>query len=271
VLGAGDAAGAQPHGRGADRRAAAQPRPLALAAERPRRALRARQHRRLRARGGRRGAAIESMNVVVGERDTETPVFSDSIRHVVVNPYWNVPDGIMERKIPGHGADPNYLAKNDMEMVDGRVRQRPGPKNSLGATSSSSRTSSTCTCTTRRTATSSRARARVQQRLRAAGAARDFARMLLRLQSDRTRTARRAAANGSEQWIKLDRPLPVYLLYFTAWVQEDGTVRFHHDVYGRTRRWTSRPRRWPLRRRSSRRCLRPDGARVVRRLIEVYR
>ena len=27
--------------------------------------------------------------------------------------------------------------------------------------------------------------------------------------------------------------MPVYLLYFTAWVQEDGTVRFHHDVYER--------------------------------------
>jgi hypothetical protein len=39
---------------------------------------------------------------------------------------------------------------------------------------------------------------------------------------------------GREQWIKLDRPLPVYLLYFTAWAQEDGTVRFHHDVYQRS-------------------------------------
>lgn len=41
-------------------------------------------------------------------------------------------------------------------------------------------------------------------------------------------------ASGSEQWIKLDRPPPVYLLYFTAWAQEDGSVRFHHDVYGRS-------------------------------------
>jgi uncharacterized coiled-coil protein SlyX len=45
------------------------------------------------------GRVIESMNVVVGQQSTETPIFSDSIRFVVVNPYWNVPDGIMERTI----------------------------------------------------------------------------------------------------------------------------------------------------------------------------
>nr|MBA2671885.1 L,D-transpeptidase family protein [Gemmatimonadota bacterium] len=54
------------------------------------------------------GRVIETMNVVVGEQSTETPIFSDSIRFVVVNPYWNVPDGIMERKIaPAMALDPN--------------------------------------------------------------------------------------------------------------------------------------------------------------------
>jgi L,D-transpeptidase YcbB len=62
----------------------------------------------------------------------------------------------------------------------------------------------------------------------------DFGKLLLRLQSDRDPDSLdRLLVAGAEQWIKLDRPLKVYLLYFTAWVQEDGTVRFHHDVYGR--------------------------------------
>jgi murein L,D-transpeptidase YcbB/YkuD len=39
-------------------------------------------------------------------------------------------------------------------------------------------------------------------------------------------------ATGSEKWITLKRPIPVYLVYFTAWVREDGTLRVHHDVYG---------------------------------------
>jgi murein L,D-transpeptidase YcbB/YkuD len=183
------------------------------------------------------GRIIESMNVVVGQRTTATPVFSDSIRFVVVNPYWNVPDGIMERTIqPAIDRDPNYLVSHDMEIFEGRVRQRPGPRNSLGRYKFMfpndfdvylhdtpdghlfSRTerafSSGCV--------------RIER-------PRDFARMLLRLQSDHDPESLDAIVEtGAEKWIKLDRPLPVYLLYFTAWVQEDGAVRFHHDVYGRS-------------------------------------
>jgi len=183
------------------------------------------------------GRVIESMNVVVGNESTATPIFADSIRHVVVNPYWNVPDGIMARTIgPAMARDPNYLVKHDMEMVDGRVRQRPGPQNSLGRykfifpnehdvylhdtpdghlfSRAERAFSSGCV--------------RIER-------PRDFARLLLRLQSNRDPDSLDPIfASGKEQWIKLDRPLPVYLLYFTAWVQEDGSVRFHHDVYGRS-------------------------------------
>jgi L,D-transpeptidase YcbB len=185
-----------------------------------------------------RGVAIEAMDVVVGQLDNQTPIFADSIRHVVVNPYWNVPDGIMARTIaPAMARDPGYLARNDMEMVDGRVRQRPGPKNSLGRykfifpnefdvylhdtpdghlfARTERAFSSGCV--------------RIER-------PRDFARMLLELQSGLDPdTLDGLVADGSERWIPLDRPLPVYLLYFTAWVQEDGTVRFHRDVYGRDR------------------------------------
>jgi L,D-transpeptidase YcbB len=183
------------------------------------------------------GRVIEAMNVVVGQRSTATPIFADSIRYVVVNPYWNVPDGIMERTIqPAMDRDPNYLASNDMEIFEGRVRQRPGALNSLGRykfifpndfdvylhdtpdghlfSRDARAFSSGCV--------------RIER-------PRDFARMLLRMQSDRDPDSLDAIlAAGTERWIKLDRPLPVYLLYFTAWAREDGTVRFHHDVYGRS-------------------------------------
>jgi L,D-transpeptidase YcbB len=183
------------------------------------------------------GRIIESMNVVVGQRITATPVFADSIRFVVVNPYWNVPDGIMERTIqPGIDNDPDYLVKHDMEVFEGRVRQRPGARNSLGRykfifpndfdvylhdtpdghlfSRDERAFSSGCV--------------RLER-------PRDFARLLLRLQSERDPDSLDGiVAGGKEQWIKLDRPLPVYIMYFTAWAQEDGTVRYHHDVYGRS-------------------------------------
>ena len=37
---------------------------------------------------------------------------------------------------------------------------------------------------------------------------------------------------SAEKWITLKRPVPVYITYFTAWSDEDGTLNFHHDVYG---------------------------------------
>ncbi|HSJ25956.1 MAG TPA: L,D-transpeptidase family protein [Longimicrobiales bacterium] len=182
------------------------------------------------------GRAIESMNVVVGRLDRQTPVFADSIQFVVVNPYWNVPNGIFEKDVqPKMQADPMYLVRNNMEMVDGRVRQKPGPTNSLGRfkflfpnefdvylhdsperhlfSRTSRDFSSGCI--------------RIER-------PEDFARLLLDMQTDAgSGQLDSHLTHWNEQWMRLDRPLPVYLLYFTAWVEEDGTVRFHHDVYNR--------------------------------------
>jgi L,D-transpeptidase YcbB len=183
------------------------------------------------------GRVIEAMNVVVGEQSTETPIFADSIRHVVVNPYWNVPDGIMARKIgPAMALDPDYLAKHDMEMVDGRVRQRPGPQNSLGRYKFIfPNVHDVYLHDTPEGHLFSRAERAFSSGCVRIERPRDFARLLLRLQSDHDPDSLDGIlASGSEKWIKLDRPLPVYLLYFTAWAQEDGSVRFHHDVYGRS-------------------------------------
>jgi L,D-transpeptidase YcbB len=182
------------------------------------------------------GRAVQAMNVVVGRLDRQTPVFADSIQHIVVNPYWNVPDGIFAKDIrPAMERDPSYLVSHNMEMVNGRVRQKPGPKNSLGRykfifpnefdvylhdtpqgelfSRTSRDFSSGCI--------------RLER-------PEDFARLLLDKQTDKgAGQLDPLLTNWNERWVKLDRPLPVYLLYFTAWVEEDGTVRFHHDVYGR--------------------------------------
>jgi L,D-transpeptidase YcbB len=182
------------------------------------------------------GRAIESMSVVVGRLERQTPVFADSIQFVVVNPYWNVPNGIFEKDVrPKMQQDPGYLTRNNMELVNGRVRQKPGPKNALGRykflfpnefdvylhdsperhlfSRTSRDFSSGCI--------------RLER-------PEDFARLLLDMQSDAGSSQLNSLlTHWNERWIRLDRTLPVYLLYFTAWVEEDGTVRFHHDVYHR--------------------------------------
>ncbi|HEX9895557.1 MAG TPA: peptidoglycan-binding protein, partial [Gemmatimonadales bacterium] len=104
------------------------------------------------------GLPTLDMDVIVGQKalNTQTPVFAENMRYVIFRPYWNVPPGILKSEVlPAIAEDPEYLQKNDMEIVQGqgddakpvalnpenlellargqlRVRQRPGPRNSLG-------------------------------------------------------------------------------------------------------------------------------------------
>jgi L,D-transpeptidase YcbB len=86
-----------------------------------------------------KGEPALQMKVIVGQEyeDKATPVFSDSMELVVFRPYWNITPDIQEKEVgPKAAADPGYLAANDMEYYQEggktRIRQRPGPKNSLG-------------------------------------------------------------------------------------------------------------------------------------------
>lgn len=82
------------------------------------------------------GKKALDMKVIVGQdyEDKATPVFADSMESVVFRPYWNVTPDIAEKEIFPKGSA--YLAANDMETYQEggatRIRQRPGPKNSLG-------------------------------------------------------------------------------------------------------------------------------------------
>ncbi|HEY0780307.1 MAG TPA: L,D-transpeptidase family protein, partial [Gemmatirosa sp.] len=85
------------------------------------------------------GKKTLEMKVVVGKdyEDKKTPVFADSMQTVVFRPYWNITDEIAAKETyPKIHANPNYLAENDLEYFkEGgktHIRQKPGPKNSLG-------------------------------------------------------------------------------------------------------------------------------------------
>ena len=105
-----------------------------------------------------REAEIVGMDVIVGQSfpRSRTPVFSEEIRQVVFRPYWDVPYSITIREmLPAIRRNPGYFARNNLEIVRGpgddampvpvtpenidalasgslRLRQRPGPDNSLG-------------------------------------------------------------------------------------------------------------------------------------------
>ena len=180
---------------------------------------------------------ILAMNVVVGQNSWKTPIFADTMENMVVNPSWNVPQSIMEAEIrPAMARDPNYLRSKNMELTkEGTARQLPGADNALGkfkfnfpnkdniylhdtpAKSLFSRTE------------------------------RNFSHGCIRLENPRAladllmvKAANQDAsqidallASGQEKWVTFKEKWPVYILYFTAYVNDGGIVRFHHDVYGR--------------------------------------
>ena len=85
------------------------------------------------------GELALEMKVIVGAeyKDRNTPTFSDMMEYVVFRPYWNVTPDIQEKELePKIATDPAYMDANDYEYwKDGSrtaIRQKPGPKNSLG-------------------------------------------------------------------------------------------------------------------------------------------
>jgi murein L,D-transpeptidase YcbB/YkuD len=180
---------------------------------------------------------ILAMDVVVGKNDWKTPIFADTMENMVVNPSWNVPQSIMEDEIrPAMARDPNYLASHNMELTkEGLARQLPGADNALGRFKFNFPNKDNIYLhDTPAKSLFSRAD-------------RNFSHGCIRLQNPRALADLlmvKAAgqdpsqidallASHQEKWVTFKNKWPVYILYFTAFVKDDGTVRFHHDVYGR--------------------------------------
>ena len=81
--------------------------------------------------------AVAQNRVVVGKVDTPTPLFSNTMKYLIVNPYWNVPQSIIKKEmLPKAGGDLSYLNGRgyfaDWHGGQWAVKQLPGPKNALG-------------------------------------------------------------------------------------------------------------------------------------------
>ncbi|WPR71899.1 L,D-transpeptidase family protein [Flavobacterium sp. NG2] len=175
-------------------------------------------------------------NVVVGKTVNKTVVFSAPMRYIVFSPYWNVPYSILKNEIkPAIAKDPNYLAKHNMEWNEGHVRQKPGPKNSLGLikflfpNSNSIYLHDTPSkhLFNRRDRAFSHGCIRVEK-------PKELAEVILKDDPNWTPEKIEEAMNrGKESWYTLKNKIPVYIGYFTAWVDTEGVLHFYDDVYGR--------------------------------------
>ena len=178
-------------------------------------------------------------NVVVGNVMNKTVIFSGEMKHIVFSPYWNVPTSIINKEIkPGMARNKNYLAQHNMEWNGGNVRQKPGPRNSLGLVKFLFPNSNSIYLhdTPSKSLFNEETRAFSHGCIRVAKP-KELAYALLEDDPKWTKEKIDAAMNkGKETWYNLNRKVPVYIGYFTAWVDSNGVVHFYKDVYNRDNR-----------------------------------
>ncbi|MCC5871971.1 MAG: L,D-transpeptidase family protein [Gammaproteobacteria bacterium] len=207
---------------------------------------------------------VMRQRVVVGLPYRRTPVFSDRMTYLVLNPSWEVPPGIARREhLPKIRRDPGYLERMgftllenwgenerviDPERVDWaahangrmpyRLRQRPGPDNAMGQVKFMfpNRHNVYLHDTPSRGLFARNARAasagciRLEKPLALAewvlgGPRRDTA-----MTGDEIA---QILEGGEETRVNLPRPVRIHLMYWTAWVERDGRTHYRDDIYER--------------------------------------
>jgi murein L,D-transpeptidase YcbB/YkuD len=178
------------------------------------------------------------MPVIVGSESNNTVIFSNRMRYVVFSPYWNVPPSIVKAEIlPGIRKNKNYLAEKNMEITTPgdipTVRQLPGEGNSLGLVKFLFPNPYNIylhdTPGKHLFAKQNRSLSHGCIRL---GDARKMAGYLLR--NDTSWTAIKidtAMHQQKEKWVTLKKTIPVFMAYFTSWVDSNGVLQFRKDIY----------------------------------------
>lgn len=212
-----------------------------------------------RAEARENGEAALDMRAIVGMPSRETPVFTDTIEYIIANPRWYVPENILSadklddiRGNPGYITSHNYyvLSRDTGEQVDPhsvdwtipsvenhyRLVQRPGTDNALGTVKLMfPNDHSVYMHDTPGTHL-------FENDIRA------FSSGCIRLERPHEMARWTMQAGGIPDQIEaidtawdeqehtrfdLAEPVPVYIVYFTVEVEEDGDILFHNDIYNR--------------------------------------
>ena len=188
------------------------------------------------------GEVIERARVVVGKEETPTPVFSNTMKFLIVNPAWNVPQSIIRKEmLPRLAADPDYLYRLGYQVSSRAghlvVRQPPGERNALGRIKFvfPNDYSVYMHDTPLRALFASPKRAFSHGCVRVDDPFR-FAETVLGRANGWSEQRVKKMIGGKERYVYLPKPVPVHLEYFTAFVDESGELQLRDDVYGYSRR-----------------------------------
>jgi murein L,D-transpeptidase YcbB/YkuD len=188
------------------------------------------------------GKLAFDMNVIVGTSTNNTVIFNGNLKYIVFSPYWNIPVSIVEKEVvPSMKKDKNYLQKNNMEITGKSnglpvVRQKPGNNNSLGLVKFLFPNNYDIYFhdTPNRDLFSVANRSFSHGCIRI-GDPKKFAQYLLRSDTAtiwKSKTIDSCMHLKTEKWVTLKKTLPVFIVYFTTWVDKNGILNFRKDIYG---------------------------------------
>ncbi len=199
---------------------------------------------------------IHTALVQVGKPYHRTPVFTDKMEYLELNPYWNIPYSIATKEyLPKLRRSSSILARQNIEVLTGgkvvsassipwsqysrakfpvRLRQKPGKKNALGRIKfmfpnkyniyihdTPSKTNFK-----RASRYFSHGCVRVRDPLA-------LAELILKTEGWSRAKIDKIIRSGKRTVKKLKEEIPVHVAYLTAWVNKDGSVHYRRDIYGR--------------------------------------
>jgi murein L,D-transpeptidase YcbB/YkuD len=175
-------------------------------------------------------------DVFVGAVWSKTEIFTSIMDKIVFSPYWNIPQSIENEIKLRITVDKNYLEENNMELNGGHVRQKPGPKNSLGLVKFMFPNPYDIYMHD----TPAKSLFLLEKRTFSHGCinikdAKGLAQAILKNDPEWSVEKIDSAMNGGKETpYELKNKIPVYVGYFTAWVSEDTEeISFFTDIYGK--------------------------------------
>jgi L,D-transpeptidase YcbB len=210
------------------------------------------------------GKVVHTARVVVGKPEKQTPIFSQDMQEIVFNPYWNVPNSIKTEEIRpfltegggwfggggwntavlerhnlkvnygGKEVDPSTLDWNRVDIRSLNIYQPPGPDNVLGVVKFvfPNKHDVYMHDTPQRFLFAKPVRAESHGCMRVQNPDQLAEVLLKQDQGWSVGRVEAAIQNGYDQHIALLQKIPVYVTYFTNWVNEDGSISSFNDIYG---------------------------------------
>ncbi|MEX0752440.1 MAG: L,D-transpeptidase family protein [Xanthobacteraceae bacterium] len=192
------------------------------------------------------GTTVWTTKVVVGKPDTPTPILTETMKFITVNPTWNVPPSIVYNEyLPALYQDPTVLARMGIKVTqneDGSVHmyQPPGDANALGRIRFNfpnkflvyQHDTPDKHLFERDTRAYSHGCMRVQDPLK-------YGEVLLSIvlpNEGYTQDRLRSMYADTEKEIPFPTPIPVHITYQTAFVDDSGKLILRDDIYGRDAR-----------------------------------